>query len=66
MCTVLTLDQEKLVGRTMDFPPRTPWRLTFLPAGYRWCPASKEQPIDDRYAILGGMRLVNNHYLIGD
>ncbi len=66
MCTVLTLDQEKLVGRTMDFPPRTPWRLTFLPAGYRWCPASKEQPIEDRYAILGGMRLVNNHYLIGD
>ncbi len=22
MCTVLTLDQEKLFGRTMDFPPR--------------------------------------------
>lgn len=66
MCTVLTLDQEKLFGRTMDFPPRTPWRLTFLPAGYRWRPASEEQPIDNRYAILGGMRLVSNHYLIGD
>ena len=41
MCTVLTLDQEKLFGRTMDFPPRTPWRLTFLPAGYRWRPVSE-------------------------
>lgn len=66
MCTVLTLGREKLFGRTMDFPPRTPWRLTFLPAGYRWCPASEEKTIDNHYAILGGMRLVDDHYLIGD
>lgn len=66
MCTVITLDQQNLFGRTMDFPPRTPWRLTFLPAGYQWHPASSEKIINDQYAILGGMRIVDNHYLIGD
>ena len=33
MCTVMTIDQEHLLGRTMDFPPRTPWHLTYLPQG---------------------------------
>lgn len=66
MCTVLTLDQQKLFGRTMDFPPRTPWRLTFLPRGYQWKPASSKEKISDQYAILGGMRMVGDHYLIGD
>lgn len=66
MCTVLTLDQKNLFGRTMDFPFRTPWGLTFLPAGYQWQPANQQEKISDRYAILGGMRLVGNHYLIGD
>lgn len=45
MCTILTLDQEKLVGRTMDFPPRTPWQLSLLPRGYQ-C-ASNAQLIRD-------------------
>ncbi|MBD7895104.1 linear amide C-N hydrolase [Limosilactobacillus sp. Sa3CUN2] len=66
MCTVLTLDQGKLFGRTMDFPPRTPWRLTFLPAGHKWSPVGQTLQIQDQYAILGGMRLVGDHYLIGD
>ena len=52
MCTVLTLDQEKLFGRTMDFPPRTPWRLTFLPAGYRWRPVSEEQSVVNYQPLL--------------
>lgn len=50
----------------MDFPFRTPWGLTFLPAGYQWQPANQQKKINDQYAILGGMRLVGNHYLIGD
>lgn len=66
MCTVLTLDQEQLFGRTMDFPPRTPWKLTYLPVNYEWQPVGTKQLIRDRFAILGGMRMVGNHYLIGD
>lgn len=66
MCTVLTIDSENLFGRTMDFPPRTPWKLTYLPRNYKWKPASKLGIVDDKYAILGGMREVEGHWLIGD
>ena len=66
MCTVMTIDQEHLLGRTMDFPPRTPWHLTYLPQGYRWQPAEMPTEYRNRRALLGGMRVVDGHYLVGD
>lgn len=66
MCTVLTIDNENLLGRTMDFPPRTPWKMTYLPRNYMWEPATKTEIVKDKYAILGGMREVDGHWLIGD
>lgn len=66
MCTVMTIDQANLFGRTMDFPPRTPWHLTYLPVGYSWQPANTTLTVTNRRAILGGMRVVGPHYLIGD
>ena len=64
MCTVMT--SSGLVGRTMDFPPRTPWHLTYLPAGYQWQPATGDRVIINHHRILGGMRHFGGHYLAGD
>lgn len=66
MCTVMTIDQEHLLGRTMDFPPRTPWHLTYLPQGYSWQPANTTTTYRNERALLGGMRVVDGHYLVGD
>lgn len=66
MCTVVTDYRHHLFGRTMDFPPRTPWKLTYLPQNYKWSPAGQTVSIVNQYAILGGMRLVDDHFLIGD
>lgn len=66
MCTILTAVNEPLVGRTMDFPPRSPWRPTYLPVNYGWQPANANDKIVNRHAILGGMRQVADHYLVGD
>lgn len=64
MCTVMTT--EKLFGRTMDFPPRTPWHLTYLPENFSWQPASRGRVMINHHRILGGMRHFDGHYLIGD
>ncbi|MFQ9706470.1 MAG: linear amide C-N hydrolase [Limosilactobacillus pontis] len=66
MCTVMTIDQDHLLGRTMDFPPRTAWHLTYLPRGYQWRAAQGTVSHHNRWALLGGMRVVAGHYLIGD
>ena len=66
MCTVLTPPQTPLVGRTMDFPFRSPWKLTYLPPNYCWQPAIGAKSFINRDAILGGMRQVADHYLIGE
>ncbi|MGN1280259.1 MAG: linear amide C-N hydrolase [Limosilactobacillus sp.] len=66
MCTVMTIDQEHLLGRTMDFPPRTPWKLTYLPQGYCWQPATMDAVYCNQRALLGGMRVSAGHYLVGD
>lgn len=66
MCTVMTIDQEHLLGRTMDFPPRTPWHLTYLPPGYQWRAAQMTTIHQNDRALLGGMRVVAGHYLVGD
>lgn len=66
MCTVLTTSKTPLVGRTMDFPFRSPWKLTYLPPDYCWRSATNTKLLINRYAILGGMRQVADHYLIGD
>lgn len=64
MCTVITTEQ--LFSRTMDFPPRTPWKLTYLPADYQWQPAIGHRVVINHHRILGGMRYFAGHYLIGD
>lgn len=64
MCTVMTSGSH--IGRTMDFPPRTPWHLTYLPAGYRWRSAAGSRTVSNRYRVLGGMRHFGGHYLAGD
>lgn len=66
MCTVMTVDSESLLGRTMDFPPRTPWHLTYLPAGYSWQAHHMPAVNVNRHALLGGMRVIEGHYLVGD
>lgn len=69
MCTSLTItatNQHQIMGRTMDFPTKTPWQLTFLPAGYQWQPITDYQPLQTKHALLGGMRYTHHHYLIGD
>ncbi|WP_137596676.1 linear amide C-N hydrolase [Paucilactobacillus kaifaensis] len=69
MCTSLTiktLDQQQLFGRTMDFPTKTPWHLTYLPSQYQWQPKTGVRSFNSKHAILGGMRYINNHFLIGD
>lgn len=64
MCTVMTTGE--LFGRTMDFPPRTPWHLTYLPEAFQWQPANCDRVVVNRYRILGGMRHFAGHYLVGD
>lgn len=64
MCTVITTG--RLFGRTMDFPPRTPWKLTYLPVNYQWQPAIGHRVVINHHRILGGMRYFDGHYLIGD
>ena len=66
MCTVMTIDQQHLLGRTMDFPPRTPWHLTYLPRGYQWRAAQMTTTHSNSRALLGGMRVVDGHCLVGD
>lgn len=66
MCTVMTIDQAHLLGRTMDFPPRTPWHLTYLPQGYQWQAAQMSIRYRNSRALLGGMRIIDGHYLVGD
>lgn len=69
MCTSLTMntqDHHQLFGRTMDFPTKTPWQLTFLPSQHQWQPYTSSQVFNSKYSILGGMRHIANHFLIGD
>lgn len=70
MCTAITYQDRQdnaYFGRTMDFPLKaTPWRLTYVPAGFAWQVRPSEQFLTSKYAVLGGMRLADGHYLIGD
>ncbi len=70
MCTVIsftTRQQHRFLGRTMDFPLRsTPWQQGYLPIDYHWQSLPKFNSFTNDYAILGGMREINGHYLIGD
>lgn len=66
MCTVVTFNHQQLLGRTMDFPPRTPWHLTYLPKNYAWRAAGMSMTNYNRYAMIGGMRMIDYHYLVGD
>lgn len=70
MCTAIsftTRQRHRFVGRTMDFPTRsTPWQLGYLPIDYQWKSLPEYDSFANDYAILGGMRKINHHYLIGD
>lgn len=70
MCTVISFtirQQHRFLGRTMDFPLRsTPWQQGYLPIDYHWQSLPKFNSFTNDYAILGGMREINGHYLIGD
>ena len=70
MCTAIsftTRQRHRFVGRTMDFPTRsTPWQLGYLPIDYQWQSLPECDSFANDYAILGGMRKINHHYLIGD
>ena len=70
MCTAIsftTRQRHRFVGRTMDFPTRsTPWQLGYLPIDYQWKSLPECDSFANDYAILGGMRKINHHYLIGD
>ncbi|MFR0609349.1 linear amide C-N hydrolase [Limosilactobacillus mucosae] len=70
MCTAIsftTRQHHRFLGRTMDFPPRsTPWQLGYLPIDYQWQSLPEYDSFANDYAILGGMRQINDHYLIGD
>lgn len=70
MCTAIsftTRQRHRFVGRTMDFPIRsTPWQLGYLPIDYQWKSLPECNSFANDYAILGGMRKINHHYLIGD
>ena len=70
MCTAIsftTRQRHRFVGRTMDFPTRsTPWQLGYLPIDYQWKSLPECNSFANDYAILGGMRKINHHYLIGD
>lgn len=69
MCTSLVTTNgqgEDLFGRTLDFPQRTPWALTFLPKGFQWWDVvdTRRRPL--QHALLGGMRPAGGHWLIAD
>lgn len=70
MCTAIgftTIQQHRFLGRTMDFPTRsTPWQLGYLPIDYQWQSLPQYDHFTNDYAILGGMRQINDQYLIGD
>ncbi len=70
MCTAIsftTIQQHRFLGRTMDFPSRsTPWQLGYLPIDFQWQSLPENNHFTNDYAILGGMRQINDHYLIGD
>lgn len=70
MCTAVSFwstEHHRYFGRTMDFPVKnTPWNLTYLPKGYLWRPLAPQAAYPSKYAILGGMRRVDDYYLIGD
>lgn len=70
MCTAISLlseQQHRFLGRTMDFPIRpTPWQFGYLPVDYQWKSLPENNRFINDYAILGGMRKVGNHFLIGD
>lgn len=69
MCTSLTVpsySNEQLLGRTMDFPTKTPWRLTYLPVNFEWQPVTGTTKYQSKFAVLGGMRHIQDCYLIGD
>ncbi len=69
MCTSLTINADNnhlMFGRTMDFPTKTPWQLTYLPTQYHFRSVTGGQVFTSRHVILGGMRQTHGHYLIGD
>lgn len=70
MCTAITYhdqDHDAYFARTMDFPKKaTPWRLTYVPEGFSWQVLPSGQYLRGKYALLGGMRMADGHYLIGD
>lgn len=70
MCTAISFtsrQQHRFLGRTMDFPLRsTPWQQGYLPIDYQWRSLPECDSFANDYAILGGMRKINHHYLIGD
>lgn len=69
MCTSLSLftnENHNLFARTMDFPTKTPWKMTFLPKTFKWQPKTEEKNYTSQHAILGGMRYTKGKYLMGD
>lgn len=70
MCTAISYwstADHRYFGRTLDFPTKSSrWRLTFLPAGYHWRPLPAQAGYRSRFAILGGMRPIGDHYLAAD
>lgn len=69
MCTSLVTTNflgEDLFGRTLDFPQRTPWSLTYLPRGFQWWDVVDTTKRPLHHALLGGMRPAGGHWLIAD
>lgn len=69
MCTSVVVknkDGQELFGRTLDFPQRTPWALTFLPRGLEWWDVVTTKKRHLQHALLGGMRQAGGHWLIAD
>lgn len=65
MCTALV--QQQLFGRTMDLPAlSSPWELTYLPPHYQFTRYPDRNQYRSKYGILGGMRVTDGQYLIGD
>ncbi len=65
MCTALV--QNQIFGRTMDLPAlSSPWELTYLPPHYQFTRYLDRTKYASQYGILGGMRVTDGEYLIGD